>query len=322
MSAIIVLVIVVATQNVDDQATESMRATAAEAIGGEDAVVMRELETPSDPESLRIERSLHSLAVAQVVWLDAARTRASVRVHVAETNRWTERTVVFKDIDTPTERGRALGFAVTSMLPEEAIAASPYRMTLRPDGSRAGGPSEPARTALRLSGIGSAGIGGEARGIGAAGAGEFLLTRAMWLRLGFGLRQGNIPGLTSSGVASAEDLAFYGGLGVAFWPVRPSAERRVAVGVRIDGLVLYHGVSRTPQGGSATRLTKWLPGADALAEVAWNVAGSLEIVASVGVEVALGNTDLQVITGDDEPRVVATIPPLRGVGEVGIRLLF
>src|SRR5579862_5846720 len=102
MSPAVVLAIVVATQNVDDQATESMRATAAEALGSEDAVVLREVDETGDPETLRIERLVNARTAAQVLWLDGTHTRAQVRVHVAETNRWIERTIEFAVVDTPT----------------------------------------------------------------------------------------------------------------------------------------------------------------------------------------------------------------------------
>jgi hypothetical protein len=307
--AAIVLAIVVATHNVDDQATESMQATAAEALGGEDTVVVREVETPSDAEALRIERSLHSQTVAQVVWLDDARTRARVRVHVAENNRWSERVIAFSNVDTPGERGRALGFAITSMLPEEALAARLHR-------ARAGAARPPAdvaklRTAVRLSAIGSTGLGGTAGGIGGAIAGEFSLTDATLVRLGFGGRQGSVPALPGS------SLVGYAGLGIAFWPLRPGPDRRIAVGLRLDALALYHSVAREAPGRIAMRQTKWLPGADALAEVGISVLGSFEIVGSAGVEVALGNSQLQV--GITDP---AEIPVLRGVAELGIRLSF
>src|SRR5581483_5922719 len=100
MSPAVVLAIVVATQNVDDQATESMRATAVEALGSEDAVMVRESDDTTDGETLRIERLVRAQTAAQVVWLDASHTRARVRVHVAETNRWTERTIEFAVVDT------------------------------------------------------------------------------------------------------------------------------------------------------------------------------------------------------------------------------
>ncbi len=307
MSPAVVLAIVVATQNVDDQATESMRATAAEALGDENAVVVRETEESTDGETLRIEQLVHAQTAAQIAWLDAAHTRARVRVHVAETNRWTERTMVFAVVDTSIERGRALGFAVTSMLPEEALAANPHH------GARGTVDAEELRTGIRLVALGRTGIStGTATGYGGAISGEFFVTPAIAARLGFGAWQGALPRI------SGHDLASYAALGVSFWPRRASSGHRIAVGIRVDGLVLNHSVTRD----EGDTLSKWLPGIDALADIALSVSSALDIVTSLGLEAALGDTDLTVQTGTSPPVHVDTIPRLRGTGEVGIRVSF
>jgi hypothetical protein len=330
VSAAIVLAIVVATQNIDDDATEAMRATAAEAIGGEDSVVVREVEVPSDAEALRIERTVHARNVAQVVWLDTTHTRARVRVHVSDTGRWTERSITFSAVDTSVERGRALGFAVTSMLPEEALSARPHRPLPRPEPPPAG-PTETEspddlRTALRLGGIGSVGLGGIAGGVGGSIAGEFFVTPAVSVRIGFGGRSGAVPALAGT------DLAGYAGVGGSFWPLPPGHNRRIAVGVRADALALYHSVSNNLLGDFVVRRqSKWLPGIDVLGEVALSLLPALEIIGSLGVEVAFGSTPLvrQQVIGDGTTSMgtpaeppVGTLPVFRGVAEAGIRVSF
>jgi hypothetical protein len=72
-------------------------------------------------------------------------------------------------------------------------------------------------------------------------------------------------------------------------------------------------VSLTPQE------SKTLPGLDAMAELAISVSSLVDIVTSLGIEAALGPTDLDV---DQLGNTKGTIPALRGVGEVGIRLSF
>ncbi len=234
MSPVVVLAIVIATQNVDDQATDSMRATAVEALGSEDAVVVREVDETGDDETLRIERLVHAQTAAQILWLDDTHTRARVRVHVAEGNRWTERTIEFAVVDTPTERGRALGFAVTSMLPEETLAANPYRGVKRP------ADTPELRTAIRLVALGHTAFSstGTARGYGGSISGEFFVTPTIAARLGFAAWQGEMPKI------SGHDLASSAALGVCIWPRRPSSDRRIAVGIRMDALVLNHYVTR------------------------------------------------------------------------------
>jgi hypothetical protein len=312
MTPAVVLAIVVATQNVDDQATESMRTTAAEALGSEDAVVVREVEEADDAETLRIERLVNSQTAAQIVWLDGTHTRARVRVHVVETDRWTERTIVFAVVDTPTERGRALGFAVTSMLPEDTLAANPYRRAKRPADE---GPTEELRTSIRLVALGHTAIStGTATGYGGSIAGEFFVTPAIAARIGVGAWQGDLPKI------GGHDFASYAALGVAVWPRRSSTKRRIAVGIRVDALLLNHSVSRD-QGDKASKL---LPGIDALADIALSVSSALDIVTSLGIEAALGDTDLEVTTDGPMGSTVHadTIPRLRGTAEVGIRVSF
>jgi len=313
MSPAVVLAIVVATHNVDDQATEAMRATAAEALGSADAVVVREVEVPSDSEALRIERLLHAQTAAQVVWLDGAHTRARLRVHAVETGRWLERTIAFSSVDTAVERGRALGFALTSMLPEETLAANPHRRTARPpvpsvaDGDYG--------TSVRLGVAGSRGLGGNATGGGGAIAGEFYVTPTWLVRLSFSARYGKLPSLSPT----ATDLAGYGGLGVAYWPMRRSPGSALTFGVRADALVLFHIVTGPSDTGRNEQTTdnKVLPGLDALGELAWNVGSSVEIVGSLGLELALGPTPVEL---DDVKKDL--IPIVRAVGELGIRVSF
>ena len=305
MTPVVVLAIVVATQNVDDQATESMRTTAAEALGSEDAVEVREVDDTSDAETLRIERLVHAQTAAQILWLDEAHTRARVRVHVADKNEWTERTIVFAVVDTAIERGRALGFAVTSMLPEETLAANPYR-TKRPDA-----PKPELRTGVRVVAMGSTGLGGTAGGYGGSLSGEFFVTPAVAVRLGFGGRQGAVPAL------NGDDQATYAAVGVTFWPLRASPEGRFAIGVRADGLALHHTVTANRIDATNSEASTWIPGFDLLGEIALRVSASLDVLTSLGIESALGPVRLHL-----NGVTVDTIPVLRGVGEVGIRLSF
>ncbi len=315
MSPAVVLAIVIATQNVDDQATDSMRATAVEALGSEDAVVVREVDETGDAETLRIEHLVHAQTAAQILWLDGTHTRARVRVHVAEGDRWTERTIEFAVVDTPTERGRALGFAVTSMLPEETLAANPHRAKRTAD-------TPELRTAIRLVAVGHTAVSkGNATGLGGSISGEFFVTPVVALRLGLGAWQGSLTLQAPSMPAiNAQDLVSFAALGISFWPRRPSPDHRIAFGIRVDALLLNHSV--TPDQGSPQ--SKPMPGVDAMADFAFSVSSALDIVTSLGIEGALGDTDLEIATGpnDPTPQHVETIARIRTAAEVGIRLSF
>ena len=337
MSPAVVLAILVATQNVDDPATETLRATAAEALGSDDAVVVRGVEVLSDSEALRVERSVHSQAVAQVVWLDAPHTRARLRVHATETSRWTERTIVFAAVDTPGERGRALGFAVTSMLPEETLAANPHRRPERPPPALSRAAEGDYGTSLRLSLATSLGLGGNATGIGGGIASEFYLTSVWLLRLSFAGRWGPLPALshyndqTHVREVAGSDRSGYAGLGLGYWPMRRNPGRSsLTAGVRVDALVLYHGIEGPGDAGDGRlihpRINKFLPGMDAFGEGSWAIADWVEMVVSLGVEVAFGRI---LWTLEDFPppdfqlRIsMGEIPILRAAGEFGIRMSF
>ncbi|HET6151264.1 MAG TPA: hypothetical protein VFH68_27250 [Polyangia bacterium] len=334
MSPAVVLAIVIATHDVDDRATEAMRATAAEALGSEEAVAVRDVEAPSDGEALRIERAIRAQAVAQVVWLDVAHTRARLRVHAVKTGRWIERTITFSNVDTAVERGRALGFALTSMLPEETLAANPHR---RPEG-----PPVISKTAegdfgtsLRLGAVGSLGLGGTATGIGGHVAGEFYLTSSWLLRLSFEGRWGGVR-LAREDDPTTQDvdeklgpfdqtaIAGYGGLGVGYWPFRRTPGRWWTAGVRADALVLFHsiyGPSVTDGKPDFSRNNKFMPGLDAAGEVGLVISDSAEILTSLGLEAAFGPTPLLLGPRGDET-VVGHIAILRAVAEIGFRLSF
>jgi hypothetical protein len=285
----------------------------------------------SDRVALRAEERMRAAAVVQLAWVDEARSRAHLRLHVAETDAWIERTLAFSPADTEPERGRTLGFAVTSMLPEEVLAARSRIMLPRADEAAAPaaapppapaaapGPPAPPRYAVRLGAAGSTGVSGTAGGIGGTVDGELFFGAAPSLRAGIGYRLGDVPGLGSSDIT----LSLRGGF--ALWPLPLSAGWPVAVSVRVDGVAFHHDLSFRSENGQVTRLGRWVAGMDVVAELSIRLTGTMHLVAAAGAEVAFGATDLviQDIYPDHvQERIVATIPPLRGVGELGLRLLF
>jgi hypothetical protein len=334
MTPAIVLAILVASNDAQSAETRAMRVAAAEALGSEALVTVREQPSLSDDAALTAEDQLRAASVVQVMWLDAARTSARVRLHVAETRVWIDRTVTFSPADTPPERGRTLGFAVTSMLPEEVLAArsrivlprdeaaAPARPAPPPPAAATGpAPSPPPlRYAFRLAADGSTGIDGTAAGTGGALDAEFFFGPAPSLRVGFAARTGDVPGLAGSDTTMAVRAGF------ALWPLAPSAGAPVSVGVQVDALALHHDLSHRSNKGEVTRLARWLPGMDVLVELGLRVERTVYLVAAVGGEIAFGATDVRVNTQLNgeivDSQIVATIPPLRGVAELGLRFLF
>jgi hypothetical protein len=311
--AVIVLAIIVSGKDASGPATDAMRAAAGVALGSRRVVAVREEEVLSDDVALDIEDSLGARAVVQVAWVGDDRTQAHVRLHIAQNDRWIDRTISFAAADTMQERGRAVGFAITSMIPEEELAAARAPPpTPTPPAAPAAPPAGPPRLALHLTGIGSTGIGGSAGGVGAALAGELFVVTGLSVRVGAGARDGEVPGLRGT------DLAVMVSGGIGLWPLPPAPNRLVAVALRIDGLALHHDLSHEVEAGGATsRQGRWLPGLDVIAELSWSFSRTVAAVTGAGVEVAFGNTDVVV---DDAQ--VATLPPLRGVAEVGLRVSF
>jgi hypothetical protein len=83
-------------------------------------VAVQTLETrglPDDDGALAVERAAHAAALVELVWTDAGHRVARVRVHLAASRRWVERSFAFGPADPPSEQGRAMGFAVATMLP-------------------------------------------------------------------------------------------------------------------------------------------------------------------------------------------------------------
>ena len=60
-----------------------------------------------------------------------------------------------------------------------------------------------------------------------------------------------------------------------------------------------------------------------MADMALSVSSALDIVISLGIEAAVGDSDLEIKTSPNaEPMQVGTIARIRSAGEVGIRISF
>jgi hypothetical protein len=314
MTAAVVLAIIVVSDEARSPATEAMRLAAAEGLGAEELIAVRRADVLSDREALRVERSLGAIAAVQVTWIGPARTEVRVRLHLAQTNRWIDRVISFDEADTIIERGRTLGFAVTSMLPEETLAAHRPRSRASPPEALSAAESSLPSRAVGLAAIGSAGIDGVAGGVGVAASGEVFVGRVLSMRAGAGAREGPLAAVGGT------DLAAYARAGAALWPLPPTTAGRGVLGVRLDVLALHHGLSGETPEHVKMRQGRWLTGMDLILEAGWRTSPTIELVAGLGVEVAFGVTD--VFKGDCAGCLVATLPLLRAIAEAGIRLWF
>ncbi len=147
MSAAAILAIVVATGEVHDPATASILAAAQEALGRDVVVHLVGARQPDEVDPLRLERELGASAVVVVVWRNADRRRARLRLHLAAGDRSTTRDVDFSAADTQAERGRTLGLAAASMWPEIVSAGRAAASERPPPAATAAKPAAPAPAA-------------------------------------------------------------------------------------------------------------------------------------------------------------------------------
>lgn len=321
MSAPLIVLVLVAVGDAHDASFVAMTTTAEGALGPGTIVVVRDVEaTPNDVDALSISDVLHADALVEVSWPDADRHRARLHVHASKTStKWDDREIAFAPNDAESERGRTLGFAVASMIPapNPAPPTSPTLETSPTPAPTTSATSTPieapassessARVGLELVGLGSAGIGGSATGVGGEVGARLHVTDDVAIRIGGGVRFGSIGAATAN--SSTTRLA-----GGVAWDFVHAASRRLSFTLRLDALVLRDALARTDRDEHGAR---WMPGADAFIEGAWSFSTGGAIVVGVGPEVAFGTT--RVVVG---ATTVATLPPVRALASIGVRARF
>ena len=170
---------------------------------------------------------------------------------------------------------------------------------------------DPERGAVDIVTIGSSGSGGNAGGFGGVLLTRWRVASTVMFCFGGGGRTGEISELRSSATVILAKA------GVSWQPFRTNGERFFALGLRADLLASLQLVSRTLAFDQTSRGSRWMPGADLLVEGGWYFHPRLAAVAAFGGEVAFGTT--RVYIGDVQR---ATIPKLRMVGELGVRVRF
>jgi hypothetical protein len=314
MSAAVILAIIVASGESQSPATRALVAACSDALGAGVSVELHEAATPSDREAAKLEAATGPRAVAEVLWSGAGHVSARVRLHVARTDRWIDRTIDFEAADSLSERGRALGFALASMLPEAdpalQIAAAPSATPLAPVPRALGRP----RRAVGLAALANDGIAGPAAGLGGMVDVAFAVGESVAVRASAALWRGSIAEI------AATDLTAQLGAGAAWTPIAPAPERPWELGLRADALVVYQAVSHVHATGTTAWKAKVLPGVDVMLEGGWHVTRGCEVFVAAGPEIVLGTIDVAVISSAVTAEV--TLPALRAVAQVGLRLHF
>lgn len=313
MTPATVLAILVATGEARAPATAAMAAAAAEVVGDQGGVRVVEVGTAGDADALRVERELAARVVVALAWSDARHLGAHLRLHAARTNRWVDRDFAFAEVDTPPERGRALGFAMASMLPE----GDPSLPLATNEVARGAPPDEPplGRTALEATFLAGAGVGGPAVGLGARLSVERFIDSRASLGVSLASRLGRIASL------GARELTSSVGAGGALWAVAPTRARALGLALRAELLLLREDVEHPDTTGKATWKSHVLLGAGGGLEGTLRLAGPLELVLAAAAEIAFGTVDVTVVAaapvGGTEH-----IPVVRVVGDLGLRARF
>ncbi len=330
----LVLLIVVGL-TATDRPQGSVVSTAVGSGLGTDARILVEERTaaPTDDDAASTATRIGGSAVAEVAWADAAHGRARLHVYLASDRAWYDQELSFDALDAPEDRERSIGLLVGAMIrarqAEADAAAAPADVAPAPvspppiaepaptlavpprasEQPAPGGALAPRswRFGVDVGGLGTAGIGGEAEGLGPALRARVLFGNVLSVHggvaLGFGSLRDAGADLTTTRLALGGRYRFarLGG-GV------------VGLDAGLEALAVHHVVRRTAPDASRDR---WLSGGHVDVGAGFVLMPALELYTTLGMDVVAGATPIT-LAGQR----VAEIPPVRGTLEAGARLFF
>jgi hypothetical protein len=337
------VVVLVAAGGAAEPTTLALERAANDALGHSARVVVHEATgTPTDGEALAAASEESEAAVVEVTWSDRGHRVATLRAHLPGRRRWTGRTLGFNPADADSERGRAIGLALVSMLPDPdpaplppeapapraaretppqaastavALAPSPPSTLADPEIAEKPAPDlAPSRLhyALDFVGLASTAVGGSVQTAGGAVAFEGFLTPAFAMRIGGAMRGGPLD------VAAARTLTLLASAGLALSPWPTSESRIFGASLRADYVLMNQTVTHYSSSGTdISTMARPLSGIDAVVEAELRLGASVDVVGGMGVEEMLARTYV-----DLNGTRMATLPPLSALAEVGLRLRF
>jgi hypothetical protein len=312
MSNSLTLVVLIAGAPPDAAFASAIDRGAVETLGAGTQVVFREADAvPPDAEAEAMESREHADAIAVVSWADARRSHAELRVHLAHPPHWVRRDLGFAASDAVAEEGRAVGFAVASMIPEATEAASPPPPVIE----RARPVDETTRArrpygSVRLAAVAAISLGGEGGGLGGTVDGRYFTGEHFALRAAASLRLGDVDAAD----ARQREVKLAGGL--AWRSGDGSRAHPFAAGARVDALAVALEVTRTHDGMNHDE-GRWLPGAEALLEGSFAPSSFASVFVAGGVECLFGRTDVDV-----RGQTLATVAPVSLLFEAGLEARF
>lgn len=328
---IVTVVVLVAGSETDDPATRSMVQALRASLGSDATVIVRAASPGGEDttDALGVVAAREHASLASVVTWSDHRRRVTVRFARPADRRSGERELVFDGTDASRERGRAVGFAIASMVgddepapesspPEPAprppvVTVAPVTPVARPAETVApvAPPASATNTSLEACAVAASALDGFGGGGGLTLAFRRELVGAFAFRAAATARFGEVR------PASASTRTGIGAVGVSFLPTI-DRQRRWAVGARLDALALFQEVVHLSADDEApVHASRIVPGADLALEGAYRFTPTAAFVAALGGEAAFGNTDVYV-----HRRLVANLAPFRAVSEIGLRLSF
>ncbi len=326
----VTVIVVIAAGDPKDGSTEAIERALRAAVDERVVVVVRAAREgeADDPSRISGGDPKETLAGA-ITWGD--RQRRVVLRFVQPNGRSSERELRFDATDAASERGRTVGFAVASMLPDDARAAtstppshpappppssSAVLEPRAPRGSSAAAepPPTPPRDprtvfALDLAASAAVGLGGYGGGVGGGLAGRIPLGAGFAARLGVSARLGEVA------PAQATSRAFLGAAGLSWQTILGS---RWGLGARADFLVMRQEISHlSADDPDPVSRARFVPGGGAFAEASARLIDHAWVILAIGPEIAFGKTTV-VVAG----REVGAVPPVRLAGETGVRVSF
>lgn len=305
---------------------------AAHRVLGADADIRLEHVNEDPPDEQSAARAAGLAGVVEVSFASDS-NRARLHYFVSREQRWLDREIDFGErrssaLRESIERGRLLGFAAATMFDAQAelglepsTAAPPELLPPRARAQVSSPAEQPpqgtglpatarARRSMEFAAILSSGVRGTAAGLGASAGLRLAWTGPVWLRVFMAGRSGNIP----EAQASTRTALLGSGLALALLP----EHRRFELGVRLDAFACYFDASHLSEDDVVPdKQSRWLGGGDVLAEASLRIAGDAGLLLGVGLEAVLGKTEI--FTHHD---LVAVVPPLRVVAELGFRTQF
>src|SRR5207244_3723121 len=148
-------------------------------------------------------------------------------------------------------------------------------------------------------------------GYGAALSGRWDFAARFSARVGASIHAGDL------GAANASSLVLDAGAGLVARPILASRARPFELAIRADFLAQRHELNHVTTEGATTSASRWQPAADLAVDAMWVFPGNFGPFVAFGGELAFGKTAVFVRGAE-----IATIAPVRAVGDAGIRVFF